>query len=149
MTSEGCGSTGSTKISIVPLLGHMLETKRTPSRVSPGLTPSSASKIFRLHRDHARLAVGERLARRLQHRTAGAAAADPARHDGAVRPDDGLGAGLGRGHRHRAHDGGEHEGFFGGLHLRNQIHHLDMLAHHSLARYGSSAVRLCSVLAGA
>src|SRR5262245_56688860 len=45
MTSEGCGSTGSTKISIVPLLGHMLETKRTPSRVSPGLTPSSSRRF--------------------------------------------------------------------------------------------------------
>src|SRR5712664_4598937 len=45
MTSEGCGSTGSTKISMVPLLGHMLEANRTPSLASPGLTPSSARRF--------------------------------------------------------------------------------------------------------
>src|SRR6267378_757225 len=44
MTSDGCGSTGSTKISMVPWLGHILLAKRMPSRFSPGLTPSSASK---------------------------------------------------------------------------------------------------------
>ena len=30
---------------MVPLLGHMLEAKRTPSRFSPGLTPSSANRF--------------------------------------------------------------------------------------------------------
>src|SRR3569832_569247 len=45
MTNEGCGSTGSTKMSIVPLLGHMLLANFTPSRISPALTPSSASKF--------------------------------------------------------------------------------------------------------
>ncbi len=37
--------------------------------------------VWRLHRDEPRLAVGERLARGLQHRAAGAAAADPALRD--------------------------------------------------------------------
>src|ERR1700686_828907 len=45
MTSEGCGSTGSTNTSMVPLLGHMFSAKRTPSRFSPALTPSSASRF--------------------------------------------------------------------------------------------------------
>src|SRR5258705_13302498 len=45
MTSEGCGSTGSTKMSMVPLLGHIFSAKRTPPRFSPGLTPSSASRF--------------------------------------------------------------------------------------------------------
>ena len=43
MTTCGRGSTGSTKMSIVPWLGHILLAKRTPSCSSPGFTPRSAS----------------------------------------------------------------------------------------------------------
>ena len=66
-------------------------------------------RVGRLHRDEARLAVGERFARRLQHGGARAAAADPALRDRAVGQDHGLGAGLGRGRGHGAHDGRERE----------------------------------------
>ena len=90
--------------------------------VLAGLDAEFGQHVFRLHRHHARFAVGERLARRLQHRAPGAAAADPARHDGAVGTDDRLGAGLGRGHRHGTHHGGEDERLLRGLHLRDEIH---------------------------
>ena len=109
--------------------------------VLAGLDAEFGQQIFRLHRHHARLAIGKRLARRLQHRAAGAAAADPARHDGAVGTDDRLGAGLGRGHRHGAHHGGEHEGLLGGLELRHQIHHFDMSGHRSPLRASPDRVR--------
>ena len=65
--------------------------------------------VGRLHRDEPRLAVGERLARRLEHRGAGAAAADPAFRDRAVGQDHRLGAGLGGGGRDGAHHGRERE----------------------------------------
>ena len=86
-------------------------------------------KIFRLHRDHTRRAVGQRLACRLQHRALGASAPDPARDDGAVGTDDRLGAGFCRSHRDGPHDGSQHECLFVGLHLCDQIHHLDMGTH--------------------
>src|SRR5262249_14658039 len=43
-TTCGRGSTGSTKMSIEPWLGHMLLAKRTPLFSSPDATPCSASK---------------------------------------------------------------------------------------------------------
>ena len=122
MTSEGCGSTGSTKMSIVPLLGHMLLAKRMPSAALAGLDaefrvagPAAAPTPIR------GCAIGERLARRLQHRTARTTAADPAfATSGAFRCDDRLRAGLRGRHRDRPHYGREHEGAFGRLHLRRQ-----------------------------
>ena len=51
--------------------------------------------------------------------------------DGAVGADDRLGAGLGRGDRHRAYHGGQRKRLLGGLHLRHQVHHFDMRTHRS------------------
>ena len=97
--------------------------------VFAGLDAEFGKQIFRLHRDHARLAVGERVAGGLQHRATGAAAADPPCHDGPVRADDRLGAGLRRGHRHRANHGGQDKCFLGGLEPGHQVHHFHMLGH--------------------
>ena len=94
--------------------------------------------VFGLHRHHAWLTIGQRLARRLQHRASRAPAADPARDDRAVRTDDRLGARLRRGHRYGAHDRGQRKRLLGGCHLRHQFHHFDMSGHrtlhHSFAR---------------
>ena len=95
-------------------------------------------EILGLHRHHARLPVQQRVARGFQHRAPRAAAADPACDNGAIRANDRLGARFRRRHRHRAHDGRQHERLLGGFHLRDQIHHLDMRvhrsAHHSFAK---------------
>ena len=54
-------------------------------------------------------AIGEHVARGFEHGRAGAAAADPAFRDGAVRQDHGLGARFRGGRCHGAHDGRERE----------------------------------------
>jgi hypothetical protein len=112
--------------------------KPHPIAVFAGLDAELRQQVLRLHRNHPRLAIGQRLARRLEHRAAGTAAADPARGDAAIGPDDGLGAGLGCGHRDRAHHGSQNKGLLGGLEARHQIDHVDMPGHlhhpQSLAR---------------
>src|ERR1700723_3421459 len=78
ITTCGRGSTGSTKISMVPWLGHMFLAKRTPPA---GFVPLAVQHITRRHGHEARFAVGERILCRFQHRRARAAAADPALRD--------------------------------------------------------------------
>jgi hypothetical protein len=106
--------------------------------------------VGRLHRDEPRASVGERVLRGPEHCRASATAADPAFRDGAVRQDHRLGAGLGRGRRHRAHDGCEHERLAGRSARRNDVENVIGAGHDQiLARYGSSAARLCRLWAGA
>ena len=150
-TTCGRGSTGSTKMSMVPWLGHIFLAKRTPSLLLAGcdaLLLRAASGG--LHRDEPRPAVGERLLRRLEHCRAGAAAADPAFRDGAVGQDHRLGAGLGGGRRHGAHDGCERERLARRPSGRDQFENVGRRGPcQILARYGSSAARLSRLCAGA
>jgi hypothetical protein len=86
-------------------------------------------RVRRLYRDEAGLAVGQRLARRLEHRGAGAAAADPAFGNSAVRQDHRLRSGLGGGGGHRAHDGGERERLARGLAAGDGVQNVACLVH--------------------
>ena len=54
ITTCGRGSTGSTKMSIVPWLGHMFLAKRTPLLLLAGFTPLVGEHVGRLHRDEPR-----------------------------------------------------------------------------------------------
>jgi hypothetical protein len=58
-----------------------------------------------LHRNQTRLAIGQRIAGRLQNGRASAAATDPAFRNGTIAQNHRLSASLGRGGRDRAHDG--------------------------------------------
>ena len=78
-------------------------------------------QILRLHRDEARFAVGEGLARRFQHGGAGATAADPALRNAAVAADHRLGAGLGGGHGDGPHHRGDGKGLASGLQADDRI----------------------------
>jgi len=99
--------------------------------VLAGLDAEFGQHVVRLHRHHARFAIGQRLARRLQYRATRAAAADPPRDDRPIGPDDRLGAGFCRRHRHGTDNSGQHERLLGRLHLRHQVHHFDMSGHRS------------------
>ena len=108
-TISGRGSTGSTKMSIVPWLGHMFFDEANALPLLAGRDALRLQHVGRLDRDEPRLPVGERLARRLHHRGAGAAAADPAFRHRPVGQDDRLRAGLGGGDGDGADDGRQRE----------------------------------------
>src|SRR5262245_29994460 len=95
-------------------------------------------QAFRPDRHQTRLAVPQRLTRRLKRCTARTATADPARLDATIGTNDGLGSGLGGGHRDRSNDGCQCEGPFRFPQVRNEIDHIDMGGHlrvlHSRAR---------------
>src|SRR5258708_6675553 len=55
---------------------------------SAGVAAEFGKKFSRLHRDQARPPIGGGVARGFQPRAGGAAAADPARHNGTVGADD-------------------------------------------------------------
>src|SRR5262249_36580994 len=122
----GCGSTGSTKTSMVPWLGQRLLAKRTPARSSPAARPWSCSgagggplvrqRVGGRHRARRGLAVGGRLVRGLEPRRGGAATADPALGDRSVRQDHRLGAGLGGGGGDGTHHRRQRERLAFGLH---------------------------------
>ena len=92
--------------------------------------------LLRLNRDQPRLAIRQRLARRLHHRGARAAAADPAFCHPAIGADHRLGPGLGGGGGDRAHHRGQREGLALGPHRRDQIEDVRRLpsCHQILAR---------------
>ena len=109
-TISGRGSIGSTKMSIVPWLGQVFLREADAFLLLPGLDAVGVEQVLRLHRDQPRLAVKERVPRRLEHGAAGAAAADPALGDRAVGQDHRLGAGLGGGRGDGADHGRKREG---------------------------------------
>ena len=127
--SLGFGSTGSTKMSIVPWLGQaflanrrrLVLARRDAERVEP---------VLRRDRDQSRSAVDQALPRRLHHRGARASAADPAFLDRAVPRDQRLGPRLGGGDRQGANDGRHGEGFAFGFMRGGAFEN----AHQSLAR---------------
>ena len=94
-----------------------------------GAQPLLLQDVRRLDGDQARLAVGERVARRLEHRRARAAAADPALGHRAVGADHRLGAGLGGGGGNGAHHRRQREGLALRLHLRDPIEDVGGLPH--------------------
>ncbi len=119
---------------MVPWLGHMLVAKRTPPVSSPAAAALFVQRVGRLHGDQARAAVGERVPRRLEHRRAGAAAADPSFRNRAIGQDHRLGAGFGGRRRDRAHHGREREWFAGGFARRDDVENVGCRLHRSNPR---------------
>ena len=118
----------------MPWLGHVFLRETHALALFAGGDAMLLQDVGRLDGDEARPPVGERLARRLENRGAGAAAPDPAFGDRSVGADDRFRAGLGGGRGDRAHDRRQNERLPFGLQQRREFKNVREAVHQILAR---------------